>query len=140
LEGNDVAGKPERSWLQFLADLGNLIAQYCTDKTYAILVVIVAWILSPIGALIASLLIASIYLKAKIAKEPGAPATEEKAIEGEKDLRSSPFLILLGLILVAIGGFWLIKEYVEIHWYWTLIVIGAVLIIIGYLRRPKVAG
>ncbi|MBC8521446.1 MAG: hypothetical protein H8D26_05590 [Methanomicrobia archaeon] len=118
------------NFIKFLADIGRGLERHCSDKVIAILLVIVAWTLHPIGALIATLLIANIYLAKKPVIERREVVEEEK-VESRYDEA-----ITIGLILIVIGGFWFVREYIGIvPWSAILVIIGILLTLYGLSKR-----
>jgi predicted branched-subunit amino acid permease len=114
--------------LQFFAELGDLIARYAANPGFAIGMVIVSWVFWPIGALIASLLIAKLYAQSQTA--PSQPAQTLSAP------RSEDWLIAGGLVLIGIGVYSLVRQYLpELPWAVLLIAIGVLLIGLAYARR-----
>ncbi|MCK4476767.1 MAG: hypothetical protein KAU16_08585 [Methanophagales archaeon] len=118
-------------FIKFLADIGRGLERNCSDKVIAIILIIVAWTLHPIGALIATLLIANIYFAKK-------PITErEEGAEDEKvESRYDEIAVTIGLILIVIGSFWFIREYIWIvPWSAILVIIGILLTLYGLSKR-----
>lgn len=130
-----MSTEPSKSPLDFFAELGDLLAKYAINPTYAVAMVIVGWVIWPIGALMASLLIASLYVRAQrvaISAESGAPAPPASSIT----VRESDWLIIAGLVLVGLGLRQLLKYYsLEVPWSVTLIVVGVLLIGLAFARR-----
>lgn len=125
--------EPSKSPLRFFAELGYLLAQYAAQPGYAIAMVIVAWIIWPVGALIASLLIASFYLRTHqqtgSAVESGPQAPTGRRAEED-------WLVLAGLVLIGIGVFWLAREYIaQLPWALVIIAFGLLLVLLGFARR-----
>lgn len=119
------------NFIKFLADIGRGLERHCSDKVIAIILVIVAWTLHPIGALIATLFIANIYLAKKPVTERGEVAEEEQV-----ESRYDEIVITIGLILIVIGGFWVVKEYIGIvPWSAILVIIGILLTLYGLSKR-----
>jgi hypothetical protein len=116
----------QKSPLQFFAELGDLIAQYAVQPGFAAAMVIVSWIVWPIGALIASLFIARLYVGSKTPLSP--PALNPP--------RSEDWLIFGGLLLIGIGAYSLVREYVpQLPWSVFLIAVGLLLVSLAYARR-----
>jgi len=123
-----MSTEQSRSPLQFFAELGDLIARYAANPSFAIGMVIVSWVFWPIGALIASLLIAKLYAQSQTA--PSQPAQTLSAP------RSEDWLIAGGLVLIGIGVYSLVRQYLpELPWAVLLIAIGVLLIGLAYARR-----
>lgn len=120
-----------RSPLQFLAELGDLIAKYAVNPEFAIGMVIVSWVFWPIGALIASLLIAKLYAQAQTTSQPSSPPPTLASP------RSEDWLIFSGLLLIGIGVYLLVRQYLpELPWGAVLLIaVGVLLISLAYARR-----
>ena len=119
-----------KSPLQFFAELGDLIAKYAVNPGFAIGMVIVSWVFWPIGALIASLLIAKLYVQTQTASQP-SQAAPTLALP-----RSEDWLIFGGLLLIGIGVYSLVRQYLpELPWAVLLIAVGVLLIGLAYARR-----
>jgi F0F1-type ATP synthase assembly protein I len=120
-----MSTEQSKSPLQFFAELGDLIARYAANPGFAIGMVIVSWVFWPIGALIASLLIAKLYAQSQTA--PSQPAQTLSAP------RSEDWLIAGGLVLIGIGVYSLVRQYLpELPWAVLLIAIGVLLIGLAY--------
>lgn len=120
-----------RSPLQFFAKLGDLIAQYAVQPGFAVAMVIVSWIFWPIGALIASLLIAKLYVQSQ-----AAPAEAKQPTPTLNPPRSEDWLIFGGLLLIGIGVYALVREYLpQLPWSVFLVAIGLLLVGLAYARR-----
>ncbi|MCS7198162.1 MAG: hypothetical protein NZ930_05745 [Candidatus Bipolaricaulota bacterium] len=131
LEGGDTVstGRP-KSPLHFFAELGDLIAKYAVNTGFAIGMVIVSWVFWPIGALIASLLIAKLCVQAQTASQPSSPSLTLAPP------RSEDWLIFGGLLLIGIGVYALVRQYLpEPPWAVFLIAVGVLLIGVAYARR-----
>lgn len=119
-----------KSLLHFFAELGDLITRYAANPSFAVGMVAVSWIFWPIGALIASLLIAKLYTQSQTASQP-SPPTPTLAPP-----RSEDWLIFGGIVLIGIGVYSLVKQYLpELHWAVLLIAVGVLLIGLAYGRR-----
>ncbi|MCL6642350.1 MAG: hypothetical protein K6T71_03375 [Candidatus Bipolaricaulota bacterium] len=119
-----------KSPLQFFAELGDLLARYAVNPGFAVGMVIVSWIFWPIGALIASLLIAKLYMQSQTAAQPNPP-TPTLAPP-----RSEDWLIFGGLLLIGIGVYSLVRQYLpELPWAVLLIAVGVLLVGLAYARR-----
>jgi hypothetical protein len=117
-----------KSSLQFFAELGDLIARYAVNPGFAVGMVIVSWIFWPIGALIASLLIAKLYTQSQTASQQSPPALAPP--------RSEDWLIFGGLLLIGIGVYSLVRQYLpELPWAVFLIAVGLLLMGFAYARR-----
>ncbi len=125
-----MSTEQSKSPLQFFAELGDLIARYAANPGFAIGMVIVSWIVWPVGALIASLLIAKLYTQSQTAAQPNPP-TPTLAPP-----RSEDWLIFGGLLLIGIGTYSLVRQYLpELPWAVFLIAVGVLLIGLAYARR-----
>jgi hypothetical protein len=119
-----------KSPLQFFADLGELVARYAVNPHFALGMVLVSWVVWPIGALIASLLIAKLYTQSQMASQPSQPAPTLAPP------RSEDWLIFGGLLLIGIGVYSLVRQYLpELPWAVLLIAVGVLLIGFAYARR-----
>jgi hypothetical protein len=126
-----MSPESSKSPLDFFAELGNLLARYAANPTYAVMMVIIGWVIWPIGALIASLLIASVYARAQKAAEPGT----QPASENSPKLQESDWLILIGLGLIALGLHQWLRHYMDIPWPLVLIALGVLTILLAFARR-----
>lgn len=125
-----MSTEQSKSPLHFFAELGDLIAKYAVNPGFAIGMVIVSWIFWPIGALIASLLIAKLYVQAQTASQPSSPTLTLAPP------RSEDWLIFGGLLLIGIGAYSLVRQYLpELPWAVFLIAVGVLLIGLAYARR-----
>lgn len=121
---------PPKSPLHFFAELGDLIARYAVNPNFAMGMVIVSWIFWPIGALIASLLIAKLYTQSQPASQPSQP------VPTLAPPRSEDWLIFGGLLLIGIGVYSLVRQYLpELPWAVLLIAVGVLLVGLAYARR-----
>ncbi len=125
-----MSTEQSNSLLHFFAELGDLIARYAANSGYAVAMVIIGWVVWPIGALIASLLIAKLYTQSQTAFQPSQPAPTLTPP------RSEDWLILGGLLLIGIGVYSLVREYLpELPWAVLLIAVGVLLVGLAYARR-----
>ncbi len=125
-----MSAESSKSLLQFFAELGDLIARYAVNPSFAIGMVIVSWVFWPIGALIASLLIAKLYAQSQTASHPSQPALTLTLP------RSEDWLIFSGLLLIGIGVYSLVRQYLpELPWAVLLIAVGVLLVGFAYARR-----
>lgn len=129
--------------LSFLADLGRTIEEYLTNPLIMILVIIIAWVNHAVGALILTLLVIGIHLRRRTPPfgspeqlvgppQPPAPSAEKTGGNG--------FGILVGVVILLAGFYWLLRELfplMEIPWSATLIILGAVFLILGIKRGKK---
>lgn len=123
-----------QSVLKFFAELGDLIAKYAAQPGYAIAMVVIGWIIWPIGALIASLLIARLYFHATQPASAGAPSGSAARAPSESSELHWP--VLAGLLLIVVGIFWLARELIpHISFAFVLIALGLFLILFGFTRR-----
>lgn len=119
-----------KSPVQFFAELGDLIARYAVNPNFAIGMVIVSWVFWPIGALIASLLIAKLYTQAPTTSQPSQPAPTWTSP------RSEDWLIFGGLLLIGIGVYSLVRQYLpELPWAVLLIAVGVLLVGLAHAHR-----
>lgn len=123
-----MSTEQSKSPVQFFAELGDLIARYAVNPSFAVGMVIISWIVWPIGALIASLLIAKLYTESQRASRPPTPTPAPQ--------RSEDWLIFGGLLLIGIGVYSLVREYVpQLPWSVFLIAVGLLLVGLAYARR-----
>ncbi|MCI2429180.1 PrgI family protein [Candidatus Acetothermia bacterium] len=135
-----MSQESSKSPLAFFAELGDLLAKYATKSDYAIAMVIAGLILWPFGAVIAALLIASIYAQSQkaVSLEPGSPATSQPTTlvknENAEQREERQWLILGGLALIGFGIYLLIRDYlkIDIPWPIILVVLGVFLIWLAY--------
>lgn len=125
-----MSTEQSQSPLQFFAELGDLIAKYAVNPGFAIGMVIVSWVFWPIGALIASLLIAKLYVQTQTSSQPS------QAAPTLAPPRSEDWLIVGGLLLIGIGVYALVRQYLpELPWAVLLIAVGVLLVGLAYARR-----
>ncbi len=121
-----------RSLLHFFAELGDLIAKYAVIPGFAIGMVIASWIFWPIGALIASLIIAKLYVQAQTASQPSSP-TPTLAPP-----RTEYWLIFGGVLLIGVGVYELVRQYLpKLPWAVLLIAVGVLLVGLAYIIRSE---
>lgn len=96
-----MSQESSKSPLAFFAELGDLLAKYVTNPIYAVMMVIVGWVIWPIGALIASLLIANIYARTQRAIPAESATSSAPSSESAPKPQEGDWLILLGLGLIA---------------------------------------
>lgn len=140
-----MSASSSKSLLDFLAELGDLLAKYATKSDYAIAMVIIGLIFWPVGAVIAGLLIASIYARSQkaVSAEPGSPATSQPTApvknESTKQREEREWLILGGLALIGFGVYLLARDYLKIDIPWPVILIvgGGFLIWLAYTTLPR---
>jgi hypothetical protein len=130
-----MSAEPSKSPLHFFAELGDLLMKYIGQPGYAIAMVIVGWVIWPVGALMASLLIASIYRGAHAQSgttgELGSTAPSGQRVDEE-------WLVMGGLILIGIGVYWLARVYIpQLPWALVIMVFGILLILLGFARRGE---
>jgi hypothetical protein len=125
------------SALKFFAELGDLLVRYAAQPAYAIAMIIVGWVLWPIGALIASLLIASLYYHATQPLAPSTPSTTPEAPPVRPAERG--WVSLAGLVLMGVGMIWLMREMFMPHisFAFVLIALGFFLIVFGIVRQGR---
>ena len=128
-----MSTEPSKSPLHFFAELGDLLMKYIGQPGYAIAMVIIGWVIWPVGALMASLLIASIYRRAHpqlgATVEPGQTAPSRQRVDEE-------WLVLGGLVLIGIGVYWLAWVYIpQLPWALVIMAFGLLLILLGFARR-----
>ncbi|MCS6937170.1 MAG: PrgI family protein [Candidatus Bipolaricaulota bacterium] len=137
-----MSASSSKSLLDFLAEMGDLLAKYATKSDYAIAMVVIGLIFWPVGAVIAGLLIASIYARSQraVSTEPGsselAQPTAPVKTENSKKKEEREWLIVGGLVLIGWGAYLLAKDYlkVDIPWAVILVVAGVFLIWLAYAR------
>ncbi len=124
-----------KSPLQFFAELGDLLARYAQNRDFAIGMVVLSVIIWPIGALIASLLIAKIYAQSRIAPSQTTPTQTTPTPTASRSEDFEDWLIF-GVLLIGAGVYFLVKEYLpEPPWSVLLIAAGALLVGLAYARR-----
>ncbi|MEM2088741.1 MAG: hypothetical protein QXF52_08775 [Thermoproteota archaeon] len=129
--------------LSLLADLGRTIEEYLTNPLIMILVIIIAWVNHAVGALILTLLVIGIHLRRKTppfgSPEPPVGVPPPPAPSSEKT-GGNGFGILVGVVILLAGFYWLLRDLfplVEIPWSATLIILGAVFLILGIKSGKK---
>jgi len=130
-----MSTEQSKSPLQFFAELGDLIARYAQNRDFAIGMVVISVILWPIGALIASLLIAKIYFQSQTAPTQMTPTqmTPPSTTSCSTDFEA---WLILGVILIVGGVYFWVKEYLpELSRSVLLIAIGVLLVGLAYARR-----
>ncbi|MEM2941375.1 MAG: hypothetical protein QW304_07505 [Thermoproteota archaeon] len=127
--------------LSLLADLGRTIEEYLANPLIMILVIIIAWLNHAVGAVILTLLVIGIHLRRKTppsgGPEPptGLPPPPSAEKQGENG-----FIILVGVVILLAGFYWLIRDIfplVDIPWAATLIILGAVFLLLGVKSGKK---
>ena len=108
---------------EFLADMGASIERHVQDDVIALLLVAASLLFNVIGAFLVIVFIANMRRKAK-----GGVEVKREAVEYGLNLST-----ILGMMLVLAGGFWLIKEYVQVYIPFSVgvILVGALLILVG---------
>jgi|GEM_PF-1655898 len=130
-----MSTEQSKSPLQFFAELGDLLARYAQNRDFAIGMVVLSVILWPIGALIASLLIAKIYVQSQTAPTQTTPTQTTPTSTASRSESFEDWLIM-GVLLIGAGVYFWVKEYLpEPPWSVLLIAIGVLLIGLAYARR-----
>src|SRR5574337_1247529 len=130
--GGVMSTEPSKSPLHFFAELGDLLARYITQPGYAIALAIVSWVIWPVGALIASLLIASLHQHAH--QPPGSMAEPSLTAPAGRHT-DEDWLVLGGIILIGIGVYWLAWVYIpQLPWALVIMAFGLLLILLGLAR------
>ena len=126
-----MANVPKPSPANIFVEMSNLIAKVCMEFPWAVGIAIIGWIIPPLGALVATLLIVHIYTNNQ--REPGQPITIDlRSIQSGQSMA----LMMIGLVLVAIGVYLLIRHFLPgLPWGAVLIPIGALLIWLGLSKR-----
>ncbi len=123
-----MTNTPQASFLGILAEIGQLVFSWCTRMPWVVLLVLVAWVLPPLGALLTTFLAVHIY------RHQGnfsiQPANITISLSGDNQAKA---LFILGIILIAMGLFWLIRyiTHFDLHWSIFLIVLGVLMIAFG---------
>lgn len=127
--------------LSFIGDLGRTIEEYLANPLIMILVIIIAWVNHAVGALILTLLVIGIHLRRKTPPSRGPePLAGPPPPPGAEKLGGNGFIILVGVVIMLGGFYWLLKDLfplVEIPWSVTLIILGAVFLILGIKSGKK---
>jgi len=123
--------------VDFLADVGNTLEKHLSSEGIAILVVLLAWIHHGLSAIFVTLLVASAYVRRRRSGEavPAEAEVEETTKRGNGD-----FALIIGVILVLGGIYWLIKEIfpqIEVNWPIALIILGALLVLLGLREKGE---
>ncbi len=122
--------------VDFLADVGNTLEKHLSSEGIAILVVLLAWIHHGLSAIFVTLLVASAYVRRRNSGAMSAEAeVEDAAKRGNGD-----FTLIIGVILVLGGIYWLIKEIfpqIEMNWPIALIILGALLVLLGLREKGE---
>lgn len=130
-----MSTEQSKSPLEFCAELGDLIAKYASNSTYAIVMVVVGLVIWPIGALIASLLIANIYARGQRATEPTTASPSVSLPKPSEKISENDWLILLGLGLIAWGIYQWLDHYIDIPRSVALIGLGVLIVLFAFARR-----
>ena len=117
--------------IDMLADLGQAIERHLSSAVVSVLVIALAWIHHGVSAMIVTLLVVAIYARGRRPPTPQATggAPRELRSEGKNNVS-----LLLGMIMVFAGVYWLLKEYLPqatIPGSVALVILGLILIAVG---------
>ncbi len=132
-----MSAKQSKSLLHFFAELGDLLAKYATESNYALMMAVISLVLWPVGAVIASLLIASLYVRAREGSPSTTPSATSTPSRPKEEWRESDWMILVGLVLIGWGLFQLLKQYVEIPGSVALIGLGVIIVLMAFATRRR---
>jgi hypothetical protein len=123
-----MTGKPQASFWEILAEMGQLIFDWCRQMPWVVILVMAAWIIPPLGALITTLLAIHIYRHQESVSI--SPTNITSSLSGENQNKT---YFILGILSIALGLFWLIRylTHFDLPWSILLIVLGALLVAIG---------
>ncbi|MCD6243639.1 MAG: hypothetical protein J7J65_00200 [Candidatus Korarchaeota archaeon] len=122
--------------VDFLADVGNTLEKHLSSEGIAILVVLLAWIHHGLSAIFVTLLVASAYVR----RRSGEAVPAEAEVEETTKRGNGDFALIIGVILVLGGIYWLIKEIfpqIEVNWPIALIILGALLVLLGLREKGE---
>ncbi len=122
--------------VDFLADVGNTLEKHLSSEGIAILVVLLAWIHHGLSAIFVTLLVASAYVRRR---NSGAMSAEAEVGDAAKR-GNGDFALIIGVILVLGGIYWLVKEIfpqIEVNWPIALIILGALLVLLGLREKGE---
>jgi hypothetical protein len=126
-----MTNHPKPSPVEIFAEMGHLLAKLCTDRLWAVIIVILAWLFNPIGGLATTLLIVSIYARSR--RAPDEPFTIDLTIQPKTYL----ILVIIGSLLVVIGLEGLVSALFPRFPWWPamLIALGGAMVLLGMARR-----
>jgi hypothetical protein len=127
-----MAHTSNESVKNIFTEMASLAARLCSEMPWAIVIGILSWVIPPLGALVATLLIIYVYQHRGRVSE--MPITVDINLKGPLESR---FLMFLGLFFIAIGVVALARQVIpEIpSWQIFFILLGVLLIWIGISRR-----
>lgn len=126
--------------LSLLADLGRTIEEYLANPLVMILVIIIAWLNHAVGAVILTLLVIGIHLRRRTPSGGPEPPTGLPPPPSAEKQGGNGFIILVGVVILLAGFYWLVRDLFplgEIPWAGTLIILGAVFLLLGIKSGKK---
>jgi len=120
--------------IDMLADLGEAIERHLSSAVVSLLVIALAWIHHGVSAMIVTLLVVAIYARGRRPPTPPPQAAAGEEAPGKPEERRNNVSLLLGMIMVFAGVYWLLKEYLPqatIPGSVALVILGLILIAVG---------
>ncbi len=115
--------------VDFLADLGEAMERHLSSGGIAVVVVLLAWIHHGLAAIFTTLLVSAAYVRGKYGYE-----------RVEREEGNGDFALLVGVILILGGVYWLLKEMfpqIEVNWPVALILLGILMVVLGLRGRSE---
>ncbi|GEM_PF-1541211 len=115
--------------VDFLADLGEAMERHLSSGGIAVLVVLLAWIHHGLAAIFTTLLVSASYVRGRYGYE-----------RVEREEGNGDFALLVGVILILGGVYWLLKEMfpqIEVNWPVALILLGILMVVLGLKGRTE---
>jgi hypothetical protein len=132
--GATMTTPPKSSPAEIFAEMAQLLADWCKHLPWAIVIVVIAWMIPPLGALVTTLLVFHIY-----STREGSQNQPMTVNISWGRIDQSRLLVVFGAILIAVGIFGLIRYLLHFELPWSIVVIalGILLILLGASRRSS---